>query len=75
MKLEFKMIEVEFIQDEIYYWLVFTVFSSVLAVFGAIIFVISYKLMIYLRMKRLYRKARSEYLKKNKNEEESENSV
>lgn len=56
------MIQVEFTQDEIYYWLVFTVFFSLLAIFGATMFVISYKLMIYLRKKRLIQKAKDEYL-------------
>lgn len=61
------MIEVEIVQDEIYYWLLFTVISSVLAVIGAVAFVLSYKIMIYLRKKRLYRKARQEFYQ-NKNE-------
>lgn len=61
------MIEVEIVQDEIYYWLLFTVISSVLAVVGAVAFVLSYKIMVYLRKKRLYRKARQEFYQ-NKNE-------
>jgi len=69
------MIEVEFIQDEIYYWLVFTVFSSVLAVIGATAFVISYKLMVYLRKKRLHQKARNQYFLNKKNPKGSYNSA
>lgn len=69
------MIEVEFIQDEIYYWLVFTVFFSGLTVFGATMFVISYKTMIYLRKQRLHRKARNEYFGMQNRIESQENDV
>lgn len=62
------MIEVEFVQDELYYWLLFTVLSSALAVIGAVAFVVSYKVMIYLREKRLYRKARQEFYNKKLNQ-------
>jgi hypothetical protein len=55
------MIEVEYIQDEIYYWLVFTVFFSILSVIGAALFVASYKLMVYLREKKLKKKAWNEF--------------
>lgn len=51
------MIEVEIRQDDTYYWLVFTIFFSVVAVVGAALFVISYKIMLCLRRKRLGEKA------------------
>ena len=58
------MIEIEYTQDtqdEIYYWLVFTVFFSVLSVIGACLFVSGYKLMIYFREKKIKKKGRIEY--------------
>jgi hypothetical protein len=58
------MFEIEYVQDtqdEIYYWLVFTVFFSSLSVLGATLFVIGYKLMIYLRDKKIKKKGRIEY--------------
>lgn len=55
------MIEIEITQDEIYYWLIFTVFFSSLSVIGATIFVISYKIMICLRSKRLKQKVHYQY--------------
>jgi hypothetical protein len=51
------MVEIEYIQDDIYYWLVFTVFFSVASIVGAIIFVITYKIMVYMRNERLRKKA------------------
>ena len=53
----FKMIEIEYVQDEIYYWLVFTVFFSVLAVFGGAAFVVTFQVMLCMRRARIERKA------------------
>ena len=51
------MVEIEYIQDDIYYWLVFTVFFSVASIVGAITFVITYKVMVHMRNERLRKKA------------------
>ncbi len=56
-----KYIEIEYEQDEIYYWLIFTVFFSSMSVLAACLFVISYKYMLYLRKKRLKNKVKSEF--------------
>jgi hypothetical protein len=61
MLYQHEWIELENDQDEIYYWLVFTVFFSVLSVIGSALFVVSYKLMLYFRKKRIMEKARSKF--------------
>ena len=55
------MVDVEYIQDDIYYWLVFTVFFGSVSVIGSALFVISYKIMVKLRIKRLRSKAHEEF--------------
>jgi hypothetical protein len=61
IKIETKMADIEYIiQDDIYYWLVFTVFFSIASIIGAIIFIATYKFMVYLRDERLRKKAKKE---------------
>lgn len=61
-----ELIQIEYSQDDIYYWLVFTVFFSSLSLIGAVLFVSTYTYMVYLRRKRLEEKGCQEYgLKKN----------
>ena len=55
------MVEIEYIiQDDIYYWLVFTVFFSIASIVGAIIFIATYKFMVHMRNERLKKKAKRE---------------
>jgi hypothetical protein len=61
MQYQQEWVELENDQDEIYYWLVFTVFFSVLSVIGAAAFVIAYKVMLHLRKKRIMEKVRSKF--------------
>lgn len=55
------MVEIEYVQDDIYYWLVFTVFFSMASIIGAIVFVSSYKVMVCLRNERLKSKVSKEF--------------
>ena len=53
--------ELEYEHDEIYYWLVFTVFFGSMCVAGACLFVLTYKCMVCMRKKRIENKAKSEF--------------